>query len=132
MKLTHARIVTNNVPVLTQFYQAITQIAPVGSADYVEFRSSIGTLALCSQHTVDLYNSGAATPAANRSTIIEFQVDDVDRERARLQGTVAQFVLERTTQPWGNRSMLFRDPDGNLINFFAPMAHAASHSDGGI
>jgi RNA polymerase sigma-70 factor, ECF subfamily len=22
-------------------------------------------------------------------------------------------------QPWGSRSMLFRDPDGNLINFFA-------------
>ncbi len=26
-----------------------------------------------------------------------------------------------TDQPWGNRSMLFRDPDGNLINFYAPI-----------
>jgi hypothetical protein len=26
--------------------------------------------------------------------------------------------MEPTDQPWGNRSMLFRDPDGNLINFF--------------
>jgi hypothetical protein len=23
--------------------------------------------------------------------------------------------------PWGNRSLLFRDPDGNLINFFTPV-----------
>jgi hypothetical protein len=27
--------------------------------------------------------------------------------------------MEPTDQPWGSRSMLFRDPDGNLINFFA-------------
>ena len=23
--------------------------------------------------------------------------------------------------PWGNRSILFRDPDGNLVNFFTPV-----------
>ena len=23
--------------------------------------------------------------------------------------------------PWGNRSVLFRDPDGNLVNFFTPL-----------
>jgi hypothetical protein len=27
-------------------------------------------------------------------------------------------VLEPTTMPWGNRSLLFRDPDGNLVNLF--------------
>ena len=24
-----------------------------------------------------------------------------------------------TTQPWGNRSMMFRDPAGNLVNVFS-------------
>jgi len=24
-----------------------------------------------------------------------------------------------TTQPWGNRSMVFRDPGGNLVNVFS-------------
>ena len=43
----------------------------------------------------------------------------MDRERIRLASIVGEFVLEPTTQPWGNRSMLFRDPDGNLINMFA-------------
>jgi catechol 2,3-dioxygenase-like lactoylglutathione lyase family enzyme len=51
--------------------------------------------------------------------ILDFEVADVDRERARLDTVVDEFVLEPTTQPWGNRSMLFRDPDGNLINMFA-------------
>jgi hypothetical protein len=27
--------------------------------------------------------------------------------------------------PWGNRSILFRDPDGNLINFFTPVTEEA-------
>jgi hypothetical protein len=30
--------------------------------------------------------------------------------------------LATANQPWGNRSMLFRDPDGNLINFFTPVS----------
>jgi hypothetical protein len=27
--------------------------------------------------------------------------------------------------PWGNRSMLLRDPDGNRINIFAPIGRNA-------
>jgi hypothetical protein len=26
---------------------------------------------------------------------------------------------------WGNRSILFRDPDGNLVNLFTPIAEEA-------
>jgi hypothetical protein len=28
--------------------------------------------------------------------------------------------------PWGNRSLLFRDPDGNLVNFFTPVTPEAT------
>lgn len=52
--------------------------------------------------------------------ILEFEVEDVDAEQMRLKPLVAEWVLEPTTQPWGNRSMLFRDPDGNLINVYTP------------
>jgi hypothetical protein len=30
------------------------------------------------------------------------------------------WVTPFTTQPWGNRSMIFKDPAGNLINVFSP------------
>ena len=40
-------------------------------------------------------------------------------------GFVEDFVNEPTTMPWGNRSLLFRDPDGNLVNFFTPVTPAA-------
>ena len=38
---------------------------------------------------------------------------------------VRDVVQEPTTQPWGNRSLLFRDPDGNLVNLFTPVGPAA-------
>ena len=124
MKLAQARLVTGNVPALARFYEAVLGIAPIGSEDYVELRGAGSTLAISSKRSVDLFNAGAAEPAANRSVTLDFEVKDVDRERSRLQELVREFVLEPTDQPWGTRSMLFRDPDGNLINFFAPVVKA--------
>ena len=50
---------------------------------------------------------------------------DVDAEYERLKPVVGDWVQEPTTMPWGNRSLLFRDPDGNLVNFFTPVTEAA-------
>jgi hypothetical protein len=62
--------------------------------------------------------------------IIEFLVGDVDAVRQNLAGYVGDeaFVQEPTTMPWGNRSLLFRDPDGNLVNFFTPVTPPPSRS----
>jgi hypothetical protein len=38
---------------------------------------------------------------------------------------VGDWVQEPTTMPWGNRSILFRDPDGNLVNLFTPVSEEA-------
>jgi len=119
MKLAHARIVTNDVPRLTRFYREVTGMTPKGDDIYVEFHASELALAISSQKVLERYGAGATLPASNRSMILDFEVADVDRERTRLASIVGEFVLEPTTQPWGNRSMLFRDPDGNLINMFA-------------
>jgi catechol 2,3-dioxygenase-like lactoylglutathione lyase family enzyme len=132
MKLSYTRIAAKDVPALVRFYQAVTEIAPdVKSEDYVEFRTAGGTLAITSQRAVDLYGAGATRPGENRSAIIEFEVGDVDAERARLRELAPACVLEPTLQPWGNRSMLFRDPDGNLINFFTPMRGEWAQGAGG-
>jgi uncharacterized glyoxalase superfamily protein PhnB len=124
MKLAYARLVTMNVQALAGFYEQILGVAPIGSEDYAELRTEGSTLAISSKRSVDLFNAGAAEPEANRSVILDFQVSNVDKERARLAELVGRFVLEPTDQPWGNRSMLFRDPDGNLINFFAPISRS--------
>jgi predicted enzyme related to lactoylglutathione lyase len=126
MKLFQTRVVTRDVPELAKFYQEITGVEPSGNSDYMEFRIEGGGFAICSQKGIDSHSAGAAKPQANQSAILDFQVVDVDRERARLTGKIGELVLEPTDQPWGNRSMLFRDPDGNLINFFSPVKRTKS------
>ena len=122
MNLYDVRIVTADVTRLVRFYEQVTGLAATSldPGEYVELRMPGGVLAISSQRKIDARSPGAASPAANRSAIIDFRVDDVDRERARLDGMV-EMVLEPTDQPWGNRAMLFRDPDGNLVNFFHPI-----------
>jgi uncharacterized glyoxalase superfamily protein PhnB len=78
---------------------------------------------ICSERAMILHAYGAATGGSNRSIVLDFEVHDVDAERERLAGVIGALVSELTTQPWGNRAMMFRDPDGNLVNFFA-VSHA--------
>ena len=59
-------------------------------------RTGDGGFAISSKRSVDLFNAGAAEPAANRSVVLDFQVEDVDKERSRLQVLVKNFVLEPT------------------------------------
>jgi len=72
-----------------------------------------------------MFSAGAARPADNHTAIIEFRVDDVDGEYRKLKTVASEVVQEPTNMPWGNRSLLFRDPDGNLINFFTPVSPEA-------
>jgi catechol 2,3-dioxygenase-like lactoylglutathione lyase family enzyme len=123
MNFVSIRVITDNVKRLADFYAQITGLPPRwGNDDFAELVSPAGTLAIASTRTVALFGANAAHAADNHSVIIEFRVDDVDSEYQKLRELSVDFVNEPTTQPWGNRSLLFRDPDGNLINFFTPVS----------
>jgi predicted enzyme related to lactoylglutathione lyase len=126
MKFISTRIITGDVNRLVAFYEMVTEISAVwGNELFAEIPTPVGTLAIGSDKTVPLFGTGSAEPAANRSAILEFIVVDVDAEYERLRGRVAEIVTEPTTMPWGNRALLFRDPDGNLINLFTPVTNEA-------
>ncbi|MDT0613539.1 VOC family protein [Streptomyces lancefieldiae] len=126
MNLVSIRVITDDVARLVDFYERATGVGATWSTeDFAELRTASGTLAIGSTRTVPLFAPGSARPADNRSVVIEFLVDDVDRVHRNLTGFVADFVREPTTMPWGNRALLFRDPDGNLVNFFTPVTPAA-------
>lgn len=120
MKLSSVRLVTDDVVVLAAFYEQLTGVTPAGFAEYMELQTPAATLAICSQRSVEAADAGALTAAANRTAVLEFEVEDVDAERARLGSVVTDWVMEPTDQQWGNRSMLFRDPDRNLVNVYSP------------
>jgi catechol 2,3-dioxygenase-like lactoylglutathione lyase family enzyme len=114
------RIITDNLDSMVEFYENVTgvsadRLAPV----FAELRFPSCTLALGHTSTAALFNN-TARPAHNQTAILEWVVDDVDAEYERLRPIVSEWEQEPTLMPWGNRSILFRDPDGNLINLFTP------------
>ena len=114
-------LITTNVGQLVNFYESILGIKAQRSGDnYAELRTGVGVLAIFSAEAQEKYIPGSTNAASNRSAILEFQVADVDSEYATLQPLVKTWVKPPTTQPWGTRSVYFRDPDGNLVNFFMP------------
>ena len=116
------RIITDDVARLVGFYERATGVqANWSGEDFAELRTSRATLAIGSTRTVALFAPGAARPADNRTVIIEFLVDDVDGLHRSLADFVEDIVNQPATMPWGNRSLLLRDPDGNLVNFFTPV-----------
>ncbi|MFD7607817.1 VOC family protein [Streptomyces mirabilis] len=120
------RIITGDVARLVEFYERATGAqATWANEDFAELKTAGATLAIGSTRTVPLFAPGSARPADNHSVITEFLVDDVDSVYNNLTGFVTDFVTKPTTMPWGNRSLLFRDPDGNLVNFFTPVTPAA-------
>ena len=132
MNFVSVRVIASDVKQLVEFYEQVTGLSARWATDeFAELLTPAGTLAIASARTIEMFGAGAAVPADNHTVIIEFRVDDVDRDYERLQGLVAELVQEPTTLPWGNRSILFRDPDGNLVNLFTPVsAEAVQRFDG--
>lgn len=117
--LTNTCLITGDVDRLVAFYEPVLQVkAQRTGADYAEFHTGTGVLAIFSAEAQEKYIPGSAAAATNRSVVLEFRVNDVDREFQRLRSVVQTWVKAPTTQPWGTRSVYFRDPDGNLVDFF--------------
>ncbi|MBW8482965.1 VOC family protein [Actinomadura parmotrematis] len=126
MEFVSIRIITGDVARLVAFYERATGArAAWATEDFAELETAGATLAIAGTRTVPLFAPGSARPADNHSVITEFLVDDVDRVHRDLADVVPDVVAGPTTMPWGNRSLLLRDPDGNLVNFFTPVTPAA-------
>ena len=126
MDFVSIRIITDQIKPLVAFYETITGLTATWfTEDFAELATASCTLAIGSTRTLALFGANVAQPAANRSAIIEFRVGDVDAQYRKLMETIGDFVQAPTTMPWGNRSMLLRDPDGNLVNFFTPVSAEA-------
>ncbi|TGP21834.1 MULTISPECIES: VOC family protein [unclassified Mesorhizobium] len=124
MNFVSTRIITADVRRLVDFYEEATgSKLTLYTEDFAELITKAGTLAIGSTRTLQLFGGDhVARPAANQTAIIEFRVADVDAEYRRLADRIdGSLVQAPTTMPWGNRSLLFRDPDGNLVNFFTPV-----------
>lgn len=134
MNLVSTRIITSDVEALVAFYGKVTGLTlQQFTPDFAELQTGIATLAIGSVRTLQFFGGDRVAGAAqNRSAIIEFRVGDVEKEYARLAGFLEPYLVQKPTlMPWGNNSLLFRDPDGNLVNLFTPVSPEAIRRSGG-
>jgi catechol 2,3-dioxygenase-like lactoylglutathione lyase family enzyme len=128
MNLVSVRIITDNVEGLVRFYEQVTGMPAVQyTPDFAELQSRSANLAIGSTNTLQFFGGEEVAKAAeNHTAIIEFRVDDVENDYKRLTDLLQTCLVQKpTTMPWGNKSLLFRDPDGNLVNLFTPITPEA-------
>jgi len=112
-------LVTRDVRTLCDIYQNVFQVQPEASDTFVAFEPVGVPLTLYHLEGMEQMAPGSMQGAGSGNVVLEFEVEDVDEEYARLLDMHVPIVKPPTTQPWGLRSVWFRDPDGNIVNFFA-------------
>ncbi len=118
MQLVQARIVTGDVARLARFYSELLDVPTVLNDYYVEILSGAVTVGFSKRQFTE-YGCADRVGQGQGTIILDFLVDDVDEHLARIDALGVEWVLPPTDQPWGTRSMLLRDPEGNLINVFS-------------
>ena len=121
MDLVQCRIVTDDVEGLAGFYARLLDVPTALNEYYVEIQTGAASVGFSRRRFTEHRDAdGPPTPGTDRrdGIILDFLTDDVDSEHRRIAALGVDWVLPPTIQPWGNRSMMFRDPAGNLINVF--------------
>ncbi len=119
MKLDNACVITDDFLGLCDFYQKILQIDPkVLDGVYAVFPMGNGSvLSIYKRGEQERWTPGAVQGGLNKSIILEFGADDIEKEYERLMQMSIEWVVPPKTYPWGSVAFYFRDPDGNLVNF---------------
>lgn len=131
MKFASTRLIARDIKAMVAFYEMVTGLtaewlAPV----FAEIVTPSGTLAIGAAETVALWQEGSAEPGHNRTAALEFQVEDIDADYARLKDKVP-LVHDLKTMPWGNKTFQFRDPEGTAVSLYMPATEAAKQRFGG-
>ena len=126
MELVQARIVTDNVEALAEFYARLVGTPVALNEYYVEVAAGPASVGFSRRRFTEYREDLPLRPGRRDEVILDFLVNDADREYERMAAMDVGWVMPPTTQPWGNRSMIFRDPGGNLVNVFSRTQGAAS------
>ena len=116
MRLVQARIVTDDVAGLAAFYAGLVGADVALNEYYVEVPAGPMSVGFSRRRFTEYPAQQVQRP---HEVVLDFLVADADAEYPRIAALGVDWVMPPTTQPWGSRSMVFRDPDGTLVNVFS-------------
>jgi catechol 2,3-dioxygenase-like lactoylglutathione lyase family enzyme len=114
-------LITQDVRALCDFYANVLELTPEGDDSFAVFPTPGMGLTISSTTLLEAMSPHSSMDSNPGDCFLEFEVDDVDIEYERLKMLNVEIIKQPTTQLWGLRSVWFRDPLGNKINFFAPV-----------
>lgn len=118
MKFNGITLVSDDVNRLGKFYESILQVDVEDNDKFIPITLAGVQLGLWAREEMEKLSPGSSKNIGVGSCLIEFETQDFDREYKRLKAMNVDFIKEPTTQSWGRKSVWFRDPDGNIVNFF--------------
>jgi catechol 2,3-dioxygenase-like lactoylglutathione lyase family enzyme len=122
MKLSGICLVTDDVPALTAYYTRVLGCKAEGDDVHAEFVLEGLSLAIFSRQGMEQMAPGSMQGAGSGNVTIALEVADVDLEYERLKTLGVNFVKLPATHPWGARAFWFRDPDGNVVDFYSQLS----------
>lgn len=113
-------IFVRDMDAMRRFYEDVLALSLLRelSPNWIEYGLGPNTLALARPSRIA---SDAPTPRGSASLQLAFKVSvaDVDACADELTRQGVALVSPPTNQPFGHRTLFFRDPDGNLLEFYA-------------
>jgi len=118
LQLNGITLLTHDPAKMRAFYERVLNQKGDGSNTHVVFELNGGTLVLWRAQNLEDMVPNAMQDTGSGSTIVSFQVSNVDAEYDRIKDLSLTWLQHPTTHPWGRRAMWFRDPEGHIVNFF--------------
>src|SRR5262249_32944234 len=101
------------------FYARLLGVPAALNEYYVEIQAGSASVGFSRRRFAEYREAEGPGSGRPDAIMLDFLAGDVDAEYPRIAALGVDWVLLPTTQPWGNRSMIFRDPAGNLVNVFS-------------
>jgi lactoylglutathione lyase len=119
--LDYTVVFVRDMAAMRRFYTEVMRFGvyfELGGGSWVELRVGGNILALTRPGGVI---PDPVPPAGTACLQLAFRVrrEEVDACEAALRAEGVEIVAPSTDQPWGHRTLFFRDPDGNLLEIYA-------------
>lgn len=131
MKLTHVRLLTDDLDRLLSFYRDVLGLeVTLDAGVYFELRAGDAIVGLFRRELMGQMIGAEVSSGGSDAAVLTFAVEDVDAAARSVRERGADLVSEpRDYEAAFLRVAHLRDPDGNLIELNAPLGRNDSARD---